>query len=161
LAQKQVVSSVIQNKPLQAFWKTLWYILSLVSASIPSVMQASGNEVTKCPVCDEEVTFITPHVDLSCRFEDMTELDNDAHNEHCAQNHPNEPVWNTIPERENVTIDSVEGYIQYTLERSAAILNCNPVSDTSWFHIQGHGYRRLAFARSLANNPCNKLNQGT
>jgi hypothetical protein len=127
------------------------------SASIPSVIQGSGNEGTKCPVCDEVVTFIAPHADRLCRFENMTDDEMQAHDEHCAQNHPNEPVWNTIPKRQNVTIDSVEGFMQHNLEYSALLLNFNPVSDTTWEHTRAHVYGRLAVARSFTNDPLNKL----
>jgi len=128
-----------------------------MSASIPSVVQPPSTDNAKCPVCGDAVAFIAPRADLSIRFVDMTETCREAHDDHCAQNHPNEPVWNTLPKRSNVRIVSVEGFIQYTLDLAAETLEWNPVTDTSWEHTKCHLYRRLACARSLTDDPKNVL----
>jgi hypothetical protein len=128
-----------------------------MSASIPAVIHPTSNDVATCPVCDNEVGFIAPNADLSRRFDDMTEAAKDAHNDHCVENHPNEPVWNTFPKRSNVRILSVEGFIQYTLELAAETMEWNPIRNPSWEHTTSHLYRRLAVARSLTDDPSNVL----
>lgn len=71
------------------------------------------------------------NANLERRFDDMTEAANAAHDEHCAENHPNEPVWNTFPKRSNVKIVSVAGFVQYTLELAAETLEWDPVRNLS------------------------------
>ena len=71
------------------------------------------------------------NANLERRFDDMTEAANAAHDEHCAENHPNEPVWNTLPKRSNVKIVSVAGFVQYTLELAAETLEWDPVRNLS------------------------------